>query len=180
MTRRKVEVVPYSHEWVRLFEHESELLHHVFYPHNVDIHHIGSTSVPGLSAKPIIDLLLEADEISMVDFATPALEKTGFVGKGENGLPGRRYFYKLDEAGNRLFHLHAYANGNPEIVRHLAFRDYLRAHPDEALRYQEVKERAASAYTYDIEAYIAEKAPIVEQLERRALDRNSSWKKIIK
>lgn len=169
MTKRRVEVVPYHSEWKDLFEKEKQLLATIFQPHVVDIHHIGSTSVPGLSAKPIIDILLAADKLAEVDQATPQIEDVGYEAKGENGIPGRRYFQKSDENGIRKVHLHAYEKGNPELHRHLVFRDYLREHPEEANRYAEVKERAAKMFEYDIESYIAEKSSLVKELEQKAL-----------
>lgn len=169
MTRRRVEVVPYHSEWKDLFEKEKQLLSSIFLPLFADIYHIGSTSVPGLSAKPIIDILLAADKLTEVEEATPQIVAAGYEAKGENGIPGRRYFQKSDEEGVRKVHLHAYEKGNPELHRHLVFRDYLRDHPKEAKRYAEVKESAAKKYEYDIESYIAEKSPLVKELEQKAL-----------
>lgn len=172
MTRRRVEVVPYRSEWKKLFTTEKELLEGIFKPAEVIIYHIGSTSVPGLSAKPIIDILLAAEKLEDVEDVTQKLEAAGYEAKGENGLPGRRYFQKCDENGNRKVHLHAYEKGNPELHRHLVFRDYLIEHPEEAKRYAEVKERAAGEFEYDIESYIAEKSSLASELEQKAL----KWK----
>jgi hypothetical protein len=93
----------------------------------VVVHHIGSTSVPGLAAKPIIDLLPEARSLVLIDELTPAFERAGYVAKGENGLQGRRYFTR-DREGYRTHNVHIYQAGDPDIERHLAFRDYLRSH----------------------------------------------------
>lgn len=169
MTRRRVEVVPYNPEWKTLFEKEKQVLESIFEPAKVEIHHIGSTSVPGLSAKPIIDIMLAADSLERVEKATPAIEAAGYEAKGENGIPGRRYFQKHDENGIRKVHLHSFEKGSHQLYRHLVFRDYLRAHPSEASRYAEVKEAAAQKYEYDIESYIAEKSPIVKEMEHRAM-----------
>ena len=172
MTKRRVEVVPYQSVWKNLFEKERQLLANIFKPLVVDIHHIGSTSVRGLSAKPIIDILLAADKLAEAEEATPQIVAAGYEAKGENGIPGRRYFQKSDEDGVRKVHLHAYEKGNPELHRHLVFRDYLREHPKEANRYAEIKEKAAKKFEYDIESYIAEKSPIVKELEQKALQWN--------
>ncbi|UYZ20653.1 GrpB family protein [Mesobacillus jeotgali] len=169
MTRRRVEVVPYNPEWKTLFEKEKQVLESIFEPAKIEIHHIGSTSVPGLSAKPIIDIMLAADSLERVEKATPAIEAAGYEAKGENGIPGRRYFQKHDENGIRKVHLHSFEKGSHQLYRHLVFRDYLRAHPSEASRYAEVKEAAAQKYEYDIESYIAEKSPIVKEMEHRAM-----------
>lgn len=172
MTGRRVEVVPYRSEWKELFDQEKKLLESLLEPAEVIIHHIGSTSVPGLSAKPIIDIMLAADSLEQVEKATPAIVAAGYDAKGENGIPGRRYFQKSDENGIRKVHLHSYEKGSPELHRHLVFRDYLRAHPEEASRYAAVKEEAARKYEYDIESYIEEKSPLVKELEQRAMQ----WK----
>jgi GrpB-like predicted nucleotidyltransferase (UPF0157 family) len=169
MTRRRVEVVPYNPEWETLFEKEKQLLESIFNSPDVDIYHIGSTSVRGLSAKPIIDIMLAADTLEQVERATPAMEAAGYDAKGENGIPRRRYFQKHDENGIRKVHLHSYEKGSHQLNRHLVFRDYLRAHPLEARKYAEVKEIAAQKYEYDIDSYIAEKSPIVLELEQKAM-----------
>lgn len=174
MTRRRVEVVPYKKEWQELFLKEKKLLESIFEPVPVEIFHIGSTSVPGLSAKPIIDILLVANQLEEVEYATRTIEAHGYEAKGENGIPGRRYFQKSDECGIRKVHLHAYEKGNPEVHRHLIFRDFLIAHPEEARRYSEVKANAAEKNEYDIESYIAAKSPIVKEIEQKALN----WKPV--
>lgn len=168
MTSRRVEVVPYRSEWQELFSNEEMLLKKIFKTADVTIHHIGSTSVPGLSAKPIIDILLSAEKLEDVEEVTPQLETEGYEAKGENGIKGRRYFQKSDN-GIRKVHLHAFEKGNLELHRHLVFRDFLREHPEEAKRYAKVKERAARKYEFDIESYIAEKSPIVKELEQKAM-----------
>lgn len=175
MTRRRVEVVSYRKEWTELFEDEKKMLEEVFSPAETEIYHIGSTSVPGLSAKPIIDILLAADSLEEIEKVTPAIVAAGYEAKGENGIPRRRYFQK-SENGIRKVHLHSYEKGSPELHRHLVFRDYLRAHPDEAKRYAEVKERAAGKHEFDIESYIEEKAPLVKELEQKALQWDSGIK----
>lgn len=169
MTRRRVEVTPYQEEWKQLFENENECLKNIFHSINVDIHHIGSTSVPGLSAKPIIDILLSADKLAYIDQATAQIVTAGYEAKGENGIPGRRYFQKSDKNGIRKVHLHAFEKDSHELHRHLVFRDYLIEHPEEAKKYAAIKEKAAKKYEYDIESYIAEKSPLVKELEQKAL-----------
>jgi GrpB-like predicted nucleotidyltransferase (UPF0157 family) len=169
MTRRRVEVVPYRYEWKELFNIEKKRLEEIFSPVKVEIHHIGSTSVSGLSAKPIIDILLAADSLEIIEKVTPDIVAAGYEAKGENGIPRRRYFQK-SENGIRKVHLHSYEKGSTELNRHIVFRDYLIAHPHEAKRYAEIKEKAAEKHEYDIESYIAEKSPLVKELEQRALN----------
>ncbi|SEM87381.1 GrpB domain, predicted nucleotidyltransferase, UPF0157 family [Mesobacillus persicus] len=172
MSKRKVEVIPYSPQWKERFNEEQSLFRELFGNGKVAIYHIGSTSVPGLSAKPIIDILIEAERMDLVDSVTAEIEKAGYEPKGENGIPGRRFFQKSDENGVRTFHVHAFEKGNPEIYRHLVFRDYLRAHPEQAKRYGEIKQWAAVEHTYDIEGYMDEKESIIKELEHLAF----KWK----
>lgn len=169
MAVRKVVVVPYRNEWVELFNKGKQEIIEIVQPNEIVIHHIGSTSVSGLSAKPIIDILAEVDDIRTLDQLTPSFENEGYIGKGENGISGRRYFIKNDLCGERLYHIHAFEKGNLEIERHLVFRDYLRKHPDEAERYAEIKITAASKFPNDIESYIDFKDPIIKELEQKAL-----------
>ena len=111
----------------------------------VRIEHIGSTSIPGLHAKPIIDLLPLVRQIEDVDPLEASLETAGYNWYGEYGLSGRRYLNRDDEAGStRIANIHIYAINHPEADRHLAFRDYLRAHPDVVAEYAALKQRCAA------------------------------------
>ena len=167
---RKVEVVSYRNEWVEMYNKGSQEILEIVQPNEVVVHHIGSTSIPDLSAKPIIDILAEVDDIKILDQLIPVFEKEGFIARGENGIVGRRFFIKQATNGERLYHLHAFEKGNSEIDRHLIFRDYLRKHPEEANRYKNVKLIAAKKFPYDIESYINFKDPIIKELEKKALE----------
>jgi GrpB-like predicted nucleotidyltransferase (UPF0157 family) len=121
---RKVEVVPYQQEWGERFLTEKGLLLDAFgLASKLFIHHIGSTSVPGLVAKPIIDILAEADALDLFDKVTPKIEDLGYEARYENGIPGRRYFVRFSPEGERLVHLHCFESTNPEVERHLVFRN---------------------------------------------------------
>lgn len=170
---RKVEVIPYQEDWEKCFQVEKDLLITSLPQHEVSIHHIGSTSVPGLAAKPIIDILAASNSLGVFEEITPNLEKLGYESRGENGIPGRRYFIKVTPTGDRLVHLHAYQKGNPDIERHLVFRDYLRLHPEQASLYGNIKLEAAKNFSWDIESYIAYKEPIIKELEQKAIE----WRK---
>ncbi|WP_316569722.1 GrpB family protein [Neobacillus sp. YIM B06451] len=167
---RKVQVVPYQEDWPERFTKEEAILIEAMEPDHVVFHHIGSTSVPGLSAKPIIDILAEADSLYLFDEAAEKLRLADYESRGENGIPGRRYFIKYDSNGERLVHLHAFEKNNPHIKRHLAFRDYLRVHPVRAAHYGNVKETGARLFPSDISSYIAYKEKTVLELEKEALD----------
>ncbi|WP_456274151.1 GrpB family protein [Bacillus sp. AK031] len=170
---RKVEVTPYNPLWKEQFLHEKKRLNKVFQRDNAIIHHIGSTSVEGLAAKPIIDFLIEVPDISTADERTPELETLGYEAKGENGIPNRRYFFMENEQGIRLFHVHIFPSGSEEVMRHLVFRDYLRTFKDEAEKYGRIKSDLAAKHPTNINAYIEGKNNFVQEMEKRAME----WKR---
>ncbi len=157
---RNIVVVPYDPRWPGRFAEESAQVADRFADNAVAIHHIGSTSVPGLAAKPVIDMLLVVKDIEAVDHKDDEMAALGYVAKGEFGIAGRRYFPKgPDDA--RTFHLHTYEDGHGEIRRHLEFRDYLIAHPEDAARYGELKVELAARFRDDAEGYMAGKDPLI-------------------
>jgi GrpB-like predicted nucleotidyltransferase (UPF0157 family) len=165
---RRVIVVPYDPAWPGLFDEEAARLRPVFGGNLVALHHIGSTAVPGLAAKPIIDMLPEVRDIGAVDSLNDALAELGYLAWGEYGIPGRRYFNK-GGAVNRTHHMHCFEQGSDGLVRHLAFRDYLRAHPAEAEAYGRLKAGLAQQHPSDIEGYMDGKDGFVKGMERTAL-----------
>lgn len=165
---KKFVVAPPDPSWPKAFEAEVERLSPVFGEDMVDIHHVGSTAIPGLAAKPIIDVLLEVGDIGRVDSLNDALETLGYRAWGEYGLPGRRYFTR-DVAGTRTHNVHVYEMGNPEVERHLAFRDYMITSPEESRAYGRLKEELARRFPADFEAYMDGKDAFVKERERRAL-----------
>lgn len=168
---RKIEVIAYDPDWPIRFSEESEVIRSILGNELIAIHHIGSTAIPGIYAKPIIDILPVVREIEHVDNYNPRFVVEGYEPMGEFGLPGRRYFKKGGD--NRTHHLHIYQVDNPEIDRHLAFRDYMIAHPEEALVYANLKRDLAEKYSTDIDAYCDGKDEFVKERERRALE----WKR---
>ncbi len=167
--RRRIEVVPYDSQWPEQFAEAAGQIQAVMGAVLLRIHHIGSTSIPGIQAKPVIDLLGEVSEIEAVDAFNAALGELGFAARGENGIPGRRYFSKKT-GGLDSHHLHIFQAGNPEIARHLAFRDYLRAHPGEAAAYSHLKENLAEQYRYDPLGYTDAKSDFIREIDRKAAE----------
>lgn len=164
---RRVDLTEYRAEWPGLYAEEAQRVLAVFGELAVTIHHVGSTSVPGLCAKPIIDMLLEVREIGRVDGLNAAMAALGYEARGENGIPGRRYFAKGGDA--RTHHLHVFAVGDPAGERHLAFREYLRAHPEAVQAYGDVKRQQAAVYPENVDAYQAGKHDFCQALEQQAL-----------
>ena len=135
----------------------------------VVVHHIGSTSVPGLAAKPIIDLMPVVNDLDELDRKRSLVESLGYSWYGELGIIGRRYCALSDAGGSRIAQLHFFTTESPQIVRHLAFRDYLRAHPKEARAYECEKRRARDLFPNDSHAYTDEKAAWIERTQGEAL-----------
>ena len=165
--QRTIKVVPYNPYWKVLFEEESTRIKEVITEGLVDVHHIGSTSVPDLSAKPIIDIMPEVLDLDVLDGFDDAMEGLGYIIKGEFGIPGRRFYLKglID----RTHHVHAFESGSEGLARHLAVRDYLRDQPDEAAAYAELKVQLAARFSHDNDGYCDGKHEFVQQLEKRAL-----------
>lgn len=155
--------------WAGWFEEEAARLRSFLGVEVLDIYHIGSTSVPGLAAKPTIDLLPVVRSISVMDDRTGELESAGYRAWGEYGLPGRRLFTK-DSEGYRTHNLHFYQVGDPDIERHVAFRDFLRLNTDVRAEYETLKREVYSKHPADIEAYNHAKNEWIRRIERVALE----------
>lgn len=165
----KVEVVPPDPAWQKAFQTESKQLALVMGENIVTIHHIGSTAIPGIYAKPVIDFLIEAKSITKIDKQNTAMAAIGYEAMGEFGLPGRRYFRKNRSPEVRTHNVHIYEVGSSEIIRHLAFRDYMIAHPDAAQQYSELKRQLVKQYPHDIKGYMDGKDEFVKIMEKKAL-----------
>ncbi len=165
-----VELVPHAPEWAGRAAAEAARLEGALGDTLVAVHHIGSTAIPGIAAKPIIDLLPEVTALAALDGKRPAIEALGYQWWGEYGIPGRRYCSLSTAAtGKRLIQLHFFASGAPDIARHLAFRDHLRRHPEIARAYEAEKRRARDLHPDDSHAYTDEKAAWIRTMEAEAL-----------
>jgi GrpB-like predicted nucleotidyltransferase (UPF0157 family) len=158
----------YSPTWPAAFSQEAEYLKTLLGDELITVHHIGSTSVPGLAAKPIIDLLPLVRSIEAIDGLTPMLERTGYQAWGEYGLVGRRYFTKVQGA-YRTHNVHIYQVNDPEIDRHLAFCAYLRSHPKTRDEYAALKREVYAQHPDDIAAYNDAKNDWIKAVEVLAL-----------
>ncbi|MGJ8524728.1 hypothetical protein LMG33818_000436 [Halomonadaceae bacterium LMG 33818] len=169
---RQISLLEYDSNWPKQYRVEAELLASIFSPMLANIHHIGSTSVPGLMAKPVIDILLEVMDILRVDNLNDKMKGAGYKARGENGIFGRRYFQKGN--GIRTHHLHVFERGHPEIHKHLAFRDYLRKHADIATRYAALKQQIARACHNDSAQYSAAKHDFIQYHTTLALKESTN------
>lgn len=160
-------MVDYDPAWPSRFEREAPLLRTVFSDQLLELHHIGSTAIPELRAKPIIDIMLVVRDIGAVDALNGAMLQNGYHPEGEFGIAGRRYFWKgIPEV--HTYHAHAYQSGHSEITRLLNFRDFLRAHRQEALAYEKLKQQLAVRFTYNPDAYTHAKDALIRQMDEKA------------
>ncbi|MDQ0462357.1 GrpB-like predicted nucleotidyltransferase (UPF0157 family) [Caulobacter ginsengisoli] len=166
--RIEVELVPHNPHWADMADAEAARLKAALGANLLVVHHIGSTAIPGIAAKPVIDLLPVVADLAALDASRPAVEALGYVWRGEFGLAGRRYCVRADETGKRLIQAHCYQADSPEIERHLVYRDYMRAHPDQAAGYEAEKRRAAALHPDNSMAYNDAKSAWIQAAEKRA------------
>lgn len=163
-----VRVTDYDPRWADLFAREAAAIRAVLGENCVAVHHIGSTAVPGLAAKPVIDMMPVVHSLAAADAQSAAFEALGYECMGEFGIAGRRYYRKGGD--ERTHQIHIFAEGDVRnIGRHLAVRGYLRTHPAEAEAYGALKRELAARFPEDIEGYCDGKDAFVRGLERRAL-----------
>jgi GrpB-like predicted nucleotidyltransferase (UPF0157 family) len=161
----RIEVVDYDPEWPRLFEREADRIRAVLGKRAVQLEHVGSTSVPGLAAKPIIDIMLvvpdSGDELAYV----PDLEAAGYVLVIREA---ERQQHRVFKGPDTNVNLHVYSPGSPEIERYLIFRDRLRSDPADRERYQRVKRELARRDWRYVQQYADAKTEVVEEIIARA------------
>ncbi len=166
----KIDIASYDPTWAVLAEAEGARWLDALGDALVTVHHIGSTAVPGLSAKPVLDLMPEIRAGLDFDSQRHLVEGLGYEWMGEFGLPRRRYCRLSDpETGTRLVQAHCYTAGDSEITRHLAFRDALRGDPMLAGAYENRKRHCASVHFNDLKAYGRCKSDWIDTVEARAL-----------
>jgi GrpB-like predicted nucleotidyltransferase (UPF0157 family) len=168
-----VVLTPYSPDWPTQFHAICEELLSAFAPTPVTIEHIGSTSVPGLAAKPVIDVLLGAHSLADIESKIKPLNKIGYsyVPKYEREISVRRYFVKASATSLRV-HLHAVELGSRLWQEHLAFRDRLRVDADLCAQYQALKLRLAEEFADDKSAYTTAKSPFIQAVLASAFERS--------
>lgn len=161
----RIEIVEYNPHWPALYEEERARVAAALGALVASIEHIGSTSVPGLSAKPIIDLLVTVTRLGQVDPYVAPLESLDYTYFPILGNAARYTFGKGDP---HTHHLHIVQHGGEEHLRPLAFRDELRTHPDDARRYAALKRDLAARFHGNRRAYLQGKSDFVRSIESKA------------
>lgn len=171
---RPVLLTHYDPIWSEKFNKEKQNLLSAAGKFLTRIEHIGSTAIPGMVAKPTVDILAAITSLQEAKTLIKVVSSIGYiyVPEFENELPERRYFYK-DSADEDAFHLHVVELDSPFWKRHIAFRNYLRTHPDEADAYAELKIKLANEHTTDRNAYTDGKSEFIHRIEMLALGKST-------
>jgi len=169
-----IELVEHDPAWVAIAAREAERLRGQLGSVLADVHHIGSTAIPSIRAKPIVDLLPIVRSLAEIDARRAEVEALGYAWWGELGIEGRRYCILTDTATRcRVAQLHVFAVGSGRIARHVTFRDYLLVHPEEARAYEAEKIRARALHPRDVNAYNDAKGPWMRACDERA----AAWRR---
>ena len=163
LASRTVRVVPYDAAWPDLYSAEVARVEPILFDRGISLvfEHTGSTAVPGLAAKPVLDILAGRQSEEQRDEIIAALQAAGYDYRGEQGIPGRDFFRRGDP---RQYHVHLTAIDSEFWRDHRNFRDHLRAHPEVAALYAHLKLELARRYPNDREAYIEGKTAFVESI----------------
>ena len=163
----EVIVATYDPSWPEIFAGEAQAIHRVLGDVLIGIEHVGSTAIPGLAAKPVIDIVVSVTSLE-AGMVVPSLAALGYDCRGENGIPGRLFFRKGLVEFKRTHHLHLVEAGHEQWTSMLAFRDYLRAHPGDVRRYEELKRALAVKFQDNRRAYTNGKAEFVQTILKMA------------
>ena len=163
-----ITVLDYDPKWPLEYEKERDYIAEILNDNCICIYHIGSTAVPGLAAKPVIDIMAVVRSLEKTDDAAGKFSAIGYEYLGEFGIAGRRYLRKGGDERTHQIHIFQ-ADDWENIRRHLALRDYMRTHEKERKEYAEIKKSLALKYPYDIDGYCDGKDAFVREMERRAL-----------
>jgi GrpB-like predicted nucleotidyltransferase (UPF0157 family) len=166
MAADPIEIVPYDPMWPLRFARQAAELRQALGAVALCIHHIGSTSVPGLAAKPIIDVQISVADFEPLDAYRVPLERLGYVFRADNPERTKRYF--REAPGQRRTHIHVRRAGSFSEQLALLFRDFMRAHPDVAGEYARLKMDLAQQYRDDRVGYTDAKQPYIYSVVARA------------
>ncbi len=159
---RKIELMPYTPMFQDFYLKECKALEKVLRSNLIEVYHIGSTAIPGIMAKPILDVLCVVHTIDGIDAFNREFEALGLEPRGEYGIADRRYFVRKAKDGEtHLSHIHIFEKSNSLIADHLDFRDYLRAESEVAKEYEKVKIELATRFENDTKKYTDAKSEFI-------------------
>ncbi|MCP4538615.1 MAG: GrpB family protein [Chloroflexi bacterium] len=165
LERGVVKLTPYTAEWKRLFEQEKARLQAVIGDYVLDIQHVGSTSIPGMVAKPILDISIAVQSFEKAVVCIEPVVQLGYEYRGENGVPRRHLFVQGDP---RTHHVHVNEIHSQNWENVVLFRDYMIQHPKIAQEYAELKLKLAQQFPTDRPAYLDGKALLIERVLQSA------------
>ena len=173
-----ITVTDYNPKWPLQYAEERKRIVEILKENCISIYHIGSTSVPGLAAKPVIDIMAVVRSLEKADSTAEQFSEIGYEYLGEFGIAGRRYLRKGGDERTHQIHMFQ-ADDWKNIGRHLAFRDYMQSHETERNEYAKLKKALAQKFPYDIEGYCDGKDVFVRETEKRALSQyDGTWDKL--
>lgn len=164
MRTKKVVVLPYDRTWKYAFEEIKREIEGAIGDLIIGVEHVGSTSVEGLSAKPIIDIDVVIKDYSTFDAVVSKLESIGYIHEGNLGIKDREAFKYSDKPHLQQHHLYVCPQQSEELYRHITFRNFLVNNSEAVKKYSAVKEKAAQLFPDNIEKYIEYKSPCIEEL----------------
>jgi GrpB-like predicted nucleotidyltransferase (UPF0157 family) len=154
-------MVPHSAGWARAYEAERARIEAAIGAHILEVQHVGSTAIPGIATKPIVDIAVGVASFEGARVCIAPMEALGYTYRGENGIPGRHYFTRGEPT---LYHVHMHEVTSRAWGNLVLFRDYLLERPQEARAYWALKARLAEQHRHDRRAYTAGKAAFIERI----------------
>jgi GrpB-like predicted nucleotidyltransferase (UPF0157 family) len=168
-----ITIEQYNSDWLRWYQEIKTKIWPDVLSHATSIEHVGSTSVKGLAAKPIIDIDIIAKDQKRINSCISSLEKLGYRHRGNLGVEGREAFYNTEKI-NHAHHLYVCLEGCDSLLNHLALRDHLKRNPEDVRKYSKLKMHLAQKYSDDIDAYIGGKTSfILDILSKYNFDKDS-------
>ncbi len=164
MRKRPYSIQEYNPEWPIKFKSIKKFLEEVFKEKAIQIEHIGSTSIPGMKAKPVIDVAVLVNDIEPFTEERKLMEEAGYKSIDNYIGPNTLIFYKEDEAQRKSENIHVWPKDHPKADRTILMRDYFRTHPEHAKRYAELKEKLTLEHPDDYPAYRAGKDNFLEEI----------------
>jgi GrpB-like predicted nucleotidyltransferase (UPF0157 family) len=169
---KAVKIVPYNSEWKKEFKKLKNMIYNYIGELIMTVEHVGSTSVEGLSAKPIIDMDVVIEDFSILPKIIKGLEKAGYEHEGTLGIEGREAFRKVDHNDEFMkHHLYVCSKNSKGYLEHIALRDYLRNNEYAKKEYEKLKKKLAKKFTYDVDSYCEQKSEFIENILNKTIYR---------